>query len=263
MKSGPFSLAIDGSNDTGREKMNPMTIRVFASNSSMVEHKFLDICTTSGEGAGTAEIIFSKMDSVLQKHAIPWANCISLAVDNASVNVGAHNSLRTRLQQKNMRAYVSGCPCHILHNLSSKGASALAEVTGFEIEEIVIDVAYWFDKSTKCKAGLEEFCVFCDTPYKEVVSHVSTRWLSLEQAVMCILQLYVSLTSYFLSNNEQQARFKRLHKRFADPITEVYLLFFQSVMPLFTNFNKMLQRGDPIIFLLYEAIRSFLKNLMS
>ena len=29
--------------------------------------------------------------------------------------------------------------------------------TGFDIE---IDVAYWFDKSTKQNAGLEEFCFF-------------------------------------------------------------------------------------------------------
>ena len=67
--------------------------------------------------------------------------------------------------------------------------------------------------------------MFCDTTYKEVVAHVSTRWLSLEQAVTRILELYASLSSYFLSIHEQQARFKRLHKRFSDPITEVYLLF--------------------------------------
>ena len=206
MKLEPFSLSIDGSNDTGREKMNPMTVHVFSN--SGVEHKFLDMCTTFGQGAGTAEVIFNKMDSVLLKHGIPWANCICLSVDNASVNVGAQNSLRTRLQQKNMRAYVSGCPCHILHNTSSKAASALAEVTGFEIEDLAVDVAYWFDRSTNQKAGLGEFCVFCDTAYKEVVSHVSTRWLSLEQAITRILQLYASLSSYFQSIHEQQAQLK-------------------------------------------------------
>ena len=36
MKLGPFSLSIDGSNDTGREKMNPMTVHVFSN--SGVEH---------------------------------------------------------------------------------------------------------------------------------------------------------------------------------------------------------------------------------
>ena len=47
MKLGPFSLSIDGSNNTGLKKMNPMTVHVFSN--SRVEHKFLDMCTTSGQ----------------------------------------------------------------------------------------------------------------------------------------------------------------------------------------------------------------------
>lgn len=130
--------------------MNPMMVHVFSD--STVEHKFLDTCTTPGQGAGMVEIILNKMDSVLLKPGIPWANCICLSVDNASVNMGARNSLCTRLQKKNIRAYVSGGPCHILHNTSSKAASPLAYVTGFEIEELAVDGAYWFDKTAKQKA---------------------------------------------------------------------------------------------------------------
>ena len=176
-------MSIDGSNDTGREKMNPITVKVF--DVDRVKHKFLDMCTTSGRGAGTAEVIFNKMDTVLQRFSIPWGNCVSLSVDNTSVNLGARNSLRSRIQAVNPHVYVLGCPCHILHNTSSKAASTLASVTGFDIEDLAVDVGYWFDKSTKRKAGLEEFCAFCDTSYKEVVLHSSTRWLSLEQAVPC------------------------------------------------------------------------------
>ena len=126
-----------------------------------------------------------------------------------------------------------------------------------------MDVSYWFDKSTKRKAGLEKFCIFCDTTYKEVIAHVSTRWLCLEQAINRILQLYVSLASYFKSTSEYQARFGRLQKRFADPTTEIYLLFYQSVIPVLTRLNQLLQRGDPLIYLLYSQMRAFLKNLIS
>ena len=117
MKLGRFNLSIDGSNDTGLKKMNPMTVLV---SNSRVEHKFLDMCTTFGQRAGMAEVIFNKMDSVLLKHGIPWANCICLLVDNASVNIGARNSLRTRLQHKNLKAYISGCPCHFCTTLPPK-----------------------------------------------------------------------------------------------------------------------------------------------
>ena len=32
--------------------------------------------TTSGQGAGTAEVILGKMDAVLSQHGIPWKNCV-------------------------------------------------------------------------------------------------------------------------------------------------------------------------------------------
>ena len=260
MKNYPYSLLIDGSNDTGRDKMNPMTVKIF--DTDRVKHRFLDMCTTSGKDAGTAETIFNKMEEVLVKHSIPWSNCVSLSVDNTSVNLGRRNSLKSRILEKNSQVYVIGCPCHILHNTSSKAAAALNETTGFDVEEVAVDISYWFDKSTKRKAGLEEFCIFCDTAYKEVISHVSTRWLSLEKAVNRILELYDSLSSYFKSNSESQARFRRLHDIFANPMSEIYLLFVQSIIPTFTRLNMLLQREDPMIFLIFSQIRAFVKNLM-
>ena len=55
--------------------------------------------------------------------------------------------------------------------------------------DLCVDVFYWFDKSTKRKGILREFCGFCDSDYREVVRYVSVRWLSLEKAVYRILQL--------------------------------------------------------------------------
>ena len=43
----------------------------------------------------------------------------------------------------------------------------------------------------KERLGLKS-CVLCDTTYKEVVSHESTCWLSLEKAITRILELYTS-----------------------------------------------------------------------
>ena len=91
-------------------------------------------------------------------------------------------------------------PHIILHIFESSCISY--RITGFDIEELAVDISYWFDKSTKRKARLEEFCVFCNTAYKEVVSRISTRWLSLEQAITRILELFISLTSYFISISE-------------------------------------------------------------
>ena len=63
-------------------------------------------------------------------------------------------------------------------------------MSGFSVEDLVIDTYYWFDKSTKRKATMGDFCTFCDVDYRDIVKHVNTRWLSLERAVTRILQQY-------------------------------------------------------------------------
>ena len=66
-------------------------------------------------------------------------------------------------------------------------------------------------------------------------------------AIERVLKQYNGLKSYFLSESFSQARFVRLHNMFDNPMTEVYMLFYQSVLPLFTCFNLLLQRDDPCI----------------
>ena len=40
------------------------------------------------------------------------------------------------------------------------------------LKSFVIDLFYWFDKSTKRKNELRSYCIFCDQEYKRIVKHV-------------------------------------------------------------------------------------------
>ena len=97
MKEHPFALAVDGSNDNGLQKMNPLTVQIFDLQSGLVCTKFLDMCLTSGSAAGTAEKIFEAMENALECRGILWENFIGLSVDNTSVNIGKHNSIKSQL----------------------------------------------------------------------------------------------------------------------------------------------------------------------
>lgn len=175
MREEPFSLAIDGSNDNDIQKMNPITIRVLDTSRCQVSTRFLDMCLTSRTASATAESIFATMDSVLESRGIPWSNCVGLSVDNTSVNMGRHNSIMTRATQKNPSVYMMGCPCHILHNAAQKANHSFRNVclykitiqectiiiitiifkaTGFDVDDFLVDLYYYFDKSTKRKAEL-------------------------------------------------------------------------------------------------------------
>ena len=85
LKVAPFSIATDDSNDTGLEKMNPMTMKLFDINSHKVQQRFLDMCTTN---SGTADEIFQKMNNVFKENDLTWNQCVGLSVDNTAVNLG-------------------------------------------------------------------------------------------------------------------------------------------------------------------------------
>ena len=83
MKLNPFSIAVDGSNDTGLSKMNPLTVRIFDLERSRIVTRFLDKCTAT---ASTAEALYSVVDGKLVDIENPWKYCTSVAVANTSVN---------------------------------------------------------------------------------------------------------------------------------------------------------------------------------
>ena len=74
------------------------------------------------------------------------------------------------LLNKNPNIFVSGCPCHNLHNAASKANTAFSEISKFDVEDHSGDIYYWFDN-----AKIVYLNMFCDQDYE--------RWLCLEKCV--------------------------------------------------------------------------------
>jgi hypothetical protein len=201
-KTHPFSLGIDGSNDTGVEKMNPVTIRIFDVNSSkVVTSQFFDMCITSGEDGGKAAAIFDVMNEKFTEDQIPWINSVSLSVDNTSAMIGRHNSIASRCKNMNPNIFISGCTCHLAHLAATQANDSFTNFVGINVEDFLIDLYYWFDKSSKRKGKLTEYFEFCDQEYQKILKHVSCRWLSLERCIERALKKFPSLKAYFLSES--------------------------------------------------------------
>lgn len=85
----------------------------------------------------------------------------------------------------------------MVHNTVTKAAETFQSITGFDVEDMLVDLFYWFDESTKRKNELVEFCSFCNTEYRQIVKDVSTCWLSLESPVEQSLTQYAALNHTF------------------------------------------------------------------
>ncbi|KAK1880620.1 N-(5'-phosphoribosyl)anthranilate isomerase [Dissostichus eleginoides] len=126
--------------------------------------------------------------------------------------------------------YLHPCPCHIIHNTAKHAGQRFMEISGFDPEDLTVDVGYWFKGSTNRKGYLAEFCEFHES-------------------------------DYFKSLNEKQPRFRRLVDAISNPLTEVYLLFYQATLPVFTILNLLLQRERSSIFQLHGEMTKFIKKL--
>jgi hypothetical protein len=60
------------------------------------------------------------------------------------------------------------------HNATRKEHS-FSGASPFDVEDLVVDLIYWFHKITKCKKEPNEFCIFGDTTLKQVLNIVSTH----------------------------------------------------------------------------------------
>ena len=149
-QSHPFSLGTDGSNDTGLLKMNPVTIRIFdVKRPKTITSHFYDICTTSGEDCSNAYAIFESIKSKFDVDSIPWSHTVSLSMDNTNAMIGIRHSIASRCKDYNPSIFIAGCPCHLAHLVASEANDAFTELSGINIENIMIDLFYWFDKSAK------------------------------------------------------------------------------------------------------------------
>ena len=212
-KVHPYSVGTDGSNDTGIEKMNPICVQIFDVNRSRtVTTHFLDMCVTSGVGSATAEGIFTAIEEVFENNRIPWENCVSLSVDNTNTMIGKNNSIASRFLEKSQNVFIAGCPCHLAHIAASNSHDAFSEYIRLNIENFMVDLFYWFNKSAKPKGKLKEYYEFYDQEYQGVLKHLSVRWLSLEICISRATMKYTSLKYYFLSENFADERFQRLNK---------------------------------------------------
>ena len=177
--------------------------------------RFLDMYASS---VSTTDGIFTKLDAALTKHSLDWSRCVRFSVDNTNVNVGKRNSIMTRVLERSKSVYFMGCPCHIIHNFAGCSSEAFVEAVKCDLEDMAVDVYFWFDYSSKRKNLLAEFCQFCDIKYRKIIKYMSVRWLNLEPVVLHLLKQYAALKTFFESEEEcEQDRLCRLKKRFVTP----------------------------------------------
>jgi hypothetical protein len=214
LKMGPFSLATDGSTDMDCKQLYPLIVRYFDPDRGQIMCVLLTMA--ENREASTGRNIFKLLDDELKKRQIPWQNCISFAADNAMVMQGLGIGVAGCIKTVQHNVYMLGCPCHLMHIAAEKGAHELPFSTS--VEDILVDIWYYLDKSSKRHQELEKFKSMCGTENRKILKHVSTRWLSLGACLDRLLMQWDALYEYFKAEKikhakqQQHARSKKQDK---------------------------------------------------
>ena len=153
-------------------------------------------CSTSSTG----ENISGLLDAELTRCGIPWNNCLCFAADtrNASVMMGKCKGVAAFLVKKAPSLYILSCACHLIHLAAGKAASALT----VKVDELVVDVYYYLDKSSNRSQNFEKFQKLHNIDVHTILKHVSVRWLSIGICVSRLLEQWPALRDCFASETK-------------------------------------------------------------
>ena len=208
-------------------------VRFFCAKEKTIKSQFLKLIEVA-EGALVRVFIAS-----FNGHNIPLKNIIGYASDTTNVMFGQYHSVVTLLKAEIPHLYCIKSLCHSAHLCASHGCEQLPR----SVEDLVRKIYSHFSHSAKRLAQYKRFQAFTDTKPHKLLKPAQTRWLSLEQCIVQVLEQWQALEEYFKEASETSRLVSpcTIYAALKNPIVKLYYQFLKFVLPKFTNFNKLLQ----------------------
>ncbi|CAN7951098.1 unnamed protein product [Ixodes pacificus] len=191
LRETTFSILIDESTDVSSQKQLCVLARYVDPSSGKVKTELLELVQINAAD-GTAENVFSSLRECLEAKGIPLKNIIGLACDNASVMVGRHNSVMTRLMEVNENLIVIRCICHSAHLAASAATACLPRT----LEEMLYNIVNYVSGSAKRSAILQKIQELFQMEKHKLLKPSNTRWLALINCVNRLLEQWVAVEHF-------------------------------------------------------------------
>ena len=256
IKNKPYALKLDESTDTSVQKYLCVLVRYFSDKQLAVTTELLGLVPLI---ESNAEAIFQAFRNKLTDSGLNVENCLGFAYDGASVMVGSHNSVWTRLQGVAPNCVLIKCICHSLALCIQHAMDELPS----NINYLLSEIPNWFNKSAIRRDAFKQLFEVMNTnedpdlsrtaplPFKKVSS---TRWLVKGKVLYNVLVNWEELLAYFTAVQSCRAvrgdvRYKsRLIKEMLqDRVNYLYFVFATPLVQEFERVNALFQctNGDP------------------
>ena len=262
----PFTLQYDETTNAQVNKQLDIKIRYWSSAQSQVVVHHLQ---TYLMGNATGRQLAEKIISAVQDNGVALGQLQMLESDGPNVNKTVWNIVNDALLHLPNRNYgltdIGTCNLHICNNAFAKGL----EMFGSNISEFFIDLHLWFKMSAARREDYEVVQEEMGLAKHKFLKHVECRWLSLQPAVLTILEQLEGLRRYFItvlpekqSSISSNARYIRIRRQLESKDLVAQMHFLISVADIFSSFLKFFQSEEPLIHLLHDQLTTLLKMLM-
>ncbi|XP_037932808.1 zinc finger MYM-type protein 6-like [Teleopsis dalmanni] len=257
LKTSKFSLIVDETTDVSCRKALVLVVRYFENLAGLVRDRFL--CLIELEKCD-AESIYQNIKSFFLTNNIPIQNLIGLATDGANTMAGHLTGLKTKLTKDTNLFYLK-CPCHSLHLCT---AYACKKLPG-EVESLCRNVYSYFSWSPKRVQEFKEFQEYCNIKPHKMLGLALTRWLSLQQVVLRIIEQWDALQLYFLSHciEVNDIKPKDLANLMAMKETKAYMLFLTYILKIVNDLNIEFQSDSIRLPFLYRKLEAVVQLILT
>lgn len=133
-----------------------------------------------------------------------------------------------------------------------------------EPEDLVRTLYNYFSNSPKRSGQLKQFQEFLTIKPHKLLHPCQTRWLSLQSAVLRLLEQYDALKLFFTDAafTDRLNSADSILRMLNNPYNKLYLEFLEFSLNFFNNLNKMLQSEKPQIHNLHENLCNTFRSLL-
>lgn len=224
MRGKKFSLIVDETTDVSTPKQLCVVIRYYSNAEKKIVTAFVNLVTVVH---ACANDLFNAIRDCLREIDLELVDCIGYARDGASVMVGEHDSVWTRIVKLT-------CICHSLSLCVQHALEKLPSSLGFLLAEI----PKWFSRSTirrEAYNSLYEVMSPDDDQVPQFEKYSATRWLVRGKLIFRVLTNWNELQAYFTVAQPASTQ-NAATDMLKDPILYLY---FQFVSPLVSEFERV------------------------
>jgi len=224
-------------------------------------------------GRCTANDLLQYTTDLLTKVKLVPENIISLGMDGPSVNKLFKEKFESDLQKRGHSIIdVGSCPLHTVSNGFSVGLKSIDEV---DLDQFAVDLHSFFKFSAKRIEEYFDVEKFTEVYGQRMLRHVSTRWISLQDVLVRIMEQFTNLREYFLKflptqkgfNGKSGIAASERYIRIKNALTNkmlpsiAYSVIF--IAQDYKAFTVALQSKQPMITCLFTKMQKLLKELLS